>query len=153
MTNGVLEGEMDAADTLANMLNALLVPKPPVGQQYIYTGIMMKELLYSSHIPFSFNPFQGDYCEFYVQDAEEEDKWLSTSQMNFQYFGERYLVLNTLRDYEGGGQSPVPSDFKLFNVTIEDYHDDQSLTIGHHTKAYYGQRETVYSNTIVKGNL
>lgn len=153
MINGVLEGEMDAADTLANMLNALLVPKPLFGQQYIYTDIMMKELPYSSHIPFSFNPFQGEYCEFYVQDAEADDKKLCTSQMNFQYFGERYLVLNTLRDYEGGGQSPVPSDFKLFNVTIEDYHDDQSLTIGHHTKAYYGQRETVYSNTIVKGNL
>ena len=153
MINGVLEGKMDAADTLANKLNAFLVPKAPHGQAYIYTEIMMKELPYNYHIPFSFNPFQGDYCEFYVQDAEEEDKWLSTSQMNFQYFGERYLVLNTLRDYEGGGQSPVPSDFKLFNVTIEDYHDDQSLTIGHHTKAYYGQRETVYSNTIVKGNL
>ena len=75
--------------------------------------------------------------------------------MNFQYYGERHLVLNVLRDYDDGIQGPVPSDFKLFNVTIEDYHAsyNQSLTIGHHTKAYYGQRETVYYNIVVKGNL
>ena len=153
MINGVLEGKMDAADTLANKLNAFLVPKAPHGQAYIYTEIMMKELPYNYHIPFSYNPYQGEYCEFYMQDADEDDKLLSTSQMNFQYYGERHLVLNVLRDYDDGIQGPVPSDFKLFNVTIEDYHDEQSLTIGHHTKSYYGQRETVYYNIIVKGNL
>lgn len=155
MINGVLEGKMDAADTLANKLNAFLVPKAPHGQAYIYTEIMMKELPYNYHIPFSYNPYQGEYCEFYMQDADEDDKWLNTSQMNFQYYGERHLVLSVLRDYDDGIQGPVPSDFKLFNVTIEDYHAsyNQSLTIGHHTKAYYGQRETVYYNIVVKGNL
>lgn len=155
MSNGVLEGKMDAADTLANKLNAFLVPKAPHGQAYIYTEIMMKELPYNYHIPFSYNPYQGEYCEFYMQDADEDDKLLSTSQMNFQYYGERHLVLNVLRDYDDGIQGPVPSDFKLFNVTIEDYHAsyNQSLTIGHHTKAYYGQREAVYYNIVVKGNL
>ena len=90
-----------------------------------------------------------------MQDAAEEDKWLSTSQMNFQYYGERHLVLNVLRDYDDGIQSPVPSDFKLFNVTIEDYLSsyNQVLTIGHHTKTFFGQRETVYYNIIVRGNL
>lgn len=146
--------EMDAADTLANKLNAILVPKAPHGQAYIYTEIMMKELPFEIHLPFSHNLYQGDYCEFYMENAEADDKWLSTSQMNFQYYGERYLVLSVLRDYEGEGQNPVPSDFKLFNVTIEDYFtSDNQLTIGHHTKAYYGQRETIYYNIVVKDNL
>ena len=154
-TDGSFSFEMDAADTLANMLNATLVAKAPVGQEYIYTEIMMKELPYEMHPSFSHNLYQGEYYEFYVQDAAEEDKWLSTSQMNFQYYGERHLVLNVLRDYDDGIQSPVPSNFKFFNVTIEDYHSssDQDLTIGHHTKAYYGQRETIYYNIIVKDNL
>lgn len=149
--DGSFYTEMDAADTLTNMLNALLVPKAPVGQEYIYTGIMMKELPYEMHIPFSHNLYQGDYCEFYIQNAEEDDKWLNTSQMNFQYYGEHYLVLNILPNYDGGGQSPVPSEYKLFNVTIEDY--KTQTTIGHHTKAYYGQRETIYYNIVVKSNL
>lgn len=149
--DGSLYSEMDAADTLSNMLNAILVPKPPVGQEYIYTAIMMKELPYETHIPFSHNLYQGEYCEFYIQNAGEEDVWLSISQMNFQYYGERHLVLNILPDYVDGNQLQVPSDFKLFNVFVDDYH---TLTnIGHHTKAYYGQRETIYYNIIVKGNL
>lgn len=151
--DGSFQYEMDAADTIANMLNATLVSKAPLGQEYIYTEIIMKELPYNYHIPFSHNYYQGEYCEFYKQNATEDDKWLNTNQMNFQYFGERHLVLNVLRDYDDGTQGSVPSDFKLFNVTIEDYHDEQSLTIGHHTKSYYGQRETVYYNIIVKGNL
>ncbi len=153
--DGSFQFEMDAADTLANKLNAILVPKAPAGQVYIYTEIMMKELPNNYHIPFSYNPYQGEYCEFYIQDAEEEDKWLNTSRMNFQYYGERHLVLSVLRDYDDGIQGQVPSDFKLFNVTIDDYHSssNQILTIGHHTKAYYGQRETVYHNIVVKGNL
>lgn len=153
MLNGVLDGIMDAADTLANMLNAILVPKAPNGQAYIYTEVIMKELPYNYHIPFSYNPYQGEYCEFYVQDIDEDDKWLSTSQMNFQYYGERHLVLSVLRDYDDEIQGPVPSDFKLFNVTIEDYITNNQLTIGHHTMAYYGNRETVYYNIVVKGNL
>lgn len=154
MINGMLEGKMDAADTLANKLNAFLVPKAPHGQAYIYTEIMMKELPFEIHLPFSHNLYQGEYCEFYMENAEADDKWLNTSQMNFQYYGERHLVLSVLRDYEGEGQNPVPSDFKLFNVTIEDYFtSDNQLTIGHHTKAYYGQRETIYYNIVVKDNL
>ena len=157
MINGVLEGKMDAADTLANKLNAFLVPKAPHGQAYIYTEIMMKELPYSLQIPFSCNPYQGEYCEFYMEDAEEADKWLNTSQMNFQYYGERHLVLSVLRDYDDGIQGAVPSYFKLYIVTIEDYQAsyNQSITIGHHTKAYYAQRETIYAynNDVIKGNL
>lgn len=153
--DGTLLYVMDAADTLANMLNAILVPKAPNGQAYIYTEIMMKELPYEIHLSFSHNFYQGEYCEFYMENAEADDKWLNTSQMNFQYYGERHLVLSVLRDYDDGIQGPVPSNFKFFNVTIEDYHSssDQDLTIGHHTKAYYGQRETIYYNIIVKDNL
>jgi len=157
MINGVLDGQMDAADTLANMLNAFLVPQAPDGQAYIYSEIMMKELPYSLQIPFSCNPYQGEYCEFYMEDAEEADKWLNTSQMNFQYYGERHLVLSVLRDYDDGIQGAVPSYFKLYIVTIEDYQAsyNQSITIGHHTKAYYAQRETIYAynNDVIKGNL
>lgn len=157
MINGMLEGQMDATDTLANKLNAFLVPKAPHGQAYIFTEIMKKELPYYYHLPFSYNPYQGEYCEFYMENADEDDKWLNTSQMNFQYYGERHLVLSVLRDYDDGIQGAVPSYFKLYIVTIEDYQtsSDQGLTIGHHTIAYYAQRETIYAynNDVIKGNL
>lgn len=147
--------EMDAADTLANKLNAILVPKAPHGQAYIYTEIRKKELPSNFLIPFSHNLYQGEYCEFYMENATEEDKLLSTSQMNFQYYGERHLIMDILPNYEDESQSQIPSDFKLYVVTIEDYKisTGQSLTIWHHTKAYYGQRETIYYNIIVKSNL
>ena len=147
--------EMDAADTLANKLNAILVPKAPHGQAYIYTEIRKKELPSNYLIPFSHNLYQGEYCEFYMENATEEDKLLSTSQMNFQYYGERHLIMDILPNYEDESQSQIPSDFKLYVVTIEDYKisTGQSLTIWHHTKAYYGQRETIYYNIIVKSNL
>ena len=155
MINGMLEGQMDATDTLANKLNAILVPKAPHGQAYIYTEIRKKELPSNYLIPFSHNLYQGEYCEFYIVNAEEDDKWLNTSQMNFQYYGERHLILNILPDYEDESQGPIPSDFKLYIVTIDDYQysSDQGLTIGHHTKAYFGQRETIYYNIIVKSDL
>lgn len=155
MINGMLEGQMDATDTLANKLNAFLVPKAPHGQAYIFSDITKKELPSNYLIPFSHNFYQGEYCEFYIVNAEEDDKWLNTSQMNFQYYGERHLILNILPDYEDESQGPIPSDFKLYIVTIDDYQysSDQGLTIGHHTKAYYGQRETIYYNIIVKSDL
>lgn len=155
MIGGAFEGEKDATDTLANMLNAILVPQAPHGQAYIFSDITKKELPSTLQIAFSHNFYQGEYCEFYMENATEEDKWLSTSQMNFQYYGERHLILNILPDYEDESQGPIPSDFKLYIVTIDDYQNssDQGLTIGHHTKAYYGQRENIYYNIIVKSDL
>lgn len=152
MLNSHLEGEMDAADTLANMLNTLLVPKPPVGQQYIYTEIMMKELPNNYHEPFSHNLYPGEYCEFYVHNPEQADFWLSTDQLNFHYFGERYLVCSV---FFSDLTNPIPSGHSLFNIVINDYSltSNSSTSIGHHTQAYYGHRNIMRENNLVKGNL
>ena len=147
--------EMDATDTLYRMLNAILLPKAPSGQEYFYPVIMQKYLPQEINLPYSHNSYQGEYCEFYKENATDDDKWLSTSQMNFQYYGERHLVLNVLPNYDDGSLGPVPPDFELVNVYIESYssNDEQGLTIGHHTIATYGLRETISHNIIVKGNL
>ena len=152
MLNNHLEGEMDAADTLANMLNTLLVPKPPVGQQYIYTEIMMKELPNNYHEPFSHNLYPGEYCEFYVHNPEQADFWLSTDQLNFHYFGERYLVCSV---FFSDLTNPIPSGHSLFNIVINDYSltSNGSTSIGHHTQAYYGLRNILWDNNLVKVNL
>ena len=153
--DGSLYLEMDATDTLSSMLNAILLPKAPSGQEYIYPVVMSKGLPSFLHLPYSHNFYEGEYCEFYKENATDDDKWLSTSQMNFQYYGERHLVLNVLPDYDDEVYDPVPSDFELINVHIESHKSDdgQNLTYWHHTIATYGLRETLYHNIIVKGNL
>lgn len=153
--DGFLDGKMDAADTLANMLTAILVPHAPAGQEYVYTGIIMKELVNGHHVPFSHNLYPGEYCEFYVENAASDDEWLSADQLNFQYYGERHLILNVLPNYVEGGQVQVPSNYSFFRLYIDDYYyyPDQSKTIGHHTEAYYGQRNTVYHNLVDKDIL
>ena len=148
-------GKMDAADTICSLLNAVLVPKAPAGQEYIYTNVLKKELSDEYHAPYSHSFYPGEYCEFFVQNPTAAHYQLNSDQMNFHYYGERHLVLNVLPDYVGGNQVQVPSDYKLFNIVIEDFINEtpQNTEIGHHTKAYYGQREIVYHNIIVRGNL
>lgn len=156
--DGYLQHEKDATYLLTDALNNILVPHAPAGQEYVYTGILMKNLQNGYHAPFSYtyNSYHGEYCEFYFENPEESDKWLSKDQLNFHYYGERHLVLNVLPDYVDGGQAQVPSGHSLFKILIIDYDIQQNedlSVIGHHTEAYYGLRSVVYHNSVVKGNL
>lgn len=153
---GVDPMDMDAADTLSLMLNALLISQAPEGYIYYYTNTIMNELRpedfqYYSHVSY---PNVGQYCEFYVENPSEPDYWLNTDQLNFYYFGERHLVLNILPTYNG---MSLPYGHRLFNVQIEDYRKTnqnyQTTAIGHHTKAYYGQRWVVVKESVERGNL
>lgn len=153
-----LQGEKDATYLLTDALNNILVPHAPAGQEYVYTGILMKELKNGYQAPFSYtyNSYHGEYCEFYFENPEFLDTWLSKDQLNFHYYGERHLVLNVLPDYVDGGQAQVPSGHSLFKILIIDYDIQQNedlSVIGHHTEAYYGLRSVVYHNSVVKGNL
>lgn len=147
--DGSLYGEMDAADTLSRMLNALLVPKAPSGFTYIYTNIITKELEDSDHCGYTHNSYPGcgPYCEFYKENPSETDCLLDTEQMNFHYFGERYLVNVYLRTYK----NLVPSTHYLVNVVISD--NETTAKIWHHTQATYGHREGVSKNEMTKSNL
>ncbi|MBQ3738435.1 MAG: hypothetical protein II862_05555 [Bacteroidales bacterium] len=151
--DGTFYSWMDAADTLSNMLNAVLVPQPSEGEIYFYTGTIMKQLESGDHIPFAYSNFPGNYCEFYVKNPSSDDYWLSYEQMNFQYFGERHLALNV---FPADQTTPIPSGHSLFNVTITDFKNiiqNNVDEIGHHTCAYYGRREVLGENVIIKGNL
>ena len=146
--------EMDAADTLANMLNANLVHTAPNGFTYIYTQTMMKELGLGVHDVYSNNSYPGigPYSEYYVENPSEDDKWLDADHMNYYYFGESHLVKDVLPCY---GDTHVPSSHYFFNVTIIDNKtiEDATTIVWHHTQAFYGHRDVVGDNTIIKGNL
>lgn len=148
--DGNFYGEMDAADTLSNMLNDNLVQKAPNGLSYIYTNIIMKELDENDHVEFSYHPYNGcgQFCEFYVSNPSGGDYWLDADDMNFFYYGERHLVKNVLRTY---GNVSVPSTHNLINVIINDHHNTSA--IWHHTQATYGLVSGIGKNEIVKGNL
>jgi len=148
--DGSFYGFMDAADTLSNMLNATLVEKAPGGFVYIYTDIITKELGHSEHCVYSNNhyPGCGPYCEFYKENPSGDDFLLDTDQMNFHYFGEKYLVRNVLPAY---GNNPVPSTHYLINVMVSDHNG--ASKIWHHTQAAYGHRQGVGKNEMVKDNL
>ena len=141
---------MDAADTLSRVLNARLVSVAPEGYLYYYTNVKMKELGVGQHCTYSNSqyPDLGPYCEFYKENPTGNDFWLNSDQMNFHYFGERYLVLNYFRN---NVDDPIPSTHSLFQVYIGDYHNDN--VIGHHTQARYGHREVLAQEVIVKGSL
>lgn len=130
-------GELDAADTLNMVLNAELVPVAPHGGTYVYTSIRTKATNENIHYPFShpLYPQLGPYCEFYKENPVFlDDYWLTWEQMNFHYFGEKYLVTEVLPHV---GTSITPAHM-LFFVHVEPYDDDDISRIGHKTTASYG---------------
>lgn len=150
--DGSFYSEMDAADTLSNMLNATLVQKAPDGFTYFYHETTMRELLEGDKIEYSNNtyPNYGSYCEFYIENPTTDDYWLCTNQLNFHYFGEKKLVKYILPYY---GINPVPSNHYLCNVIVKEESDRTTSMICHHTQATYGRRELIGENVIVRGNL
>ena len=147
---------MDATDTLSRLLNAVLVPVAPEGCSYFYTNVKMKELGSDSYVPYTHNlyPNLGPYCEFYKENPTTLcDFLLNTDMMNFHYFGECYLVQNHLRYYVN---EPIPTYYYLFQISIMDlsYTNNNNLyVIKHHTKAWYGNREVVQDNVIIRASL
>lgn len=137
-SNGQYINIMDAADTLSRTLNANLVQVAPAGWQYSYTNIKMKELYPDQHWPYinGPNPDVGPYCEFYKENPTPQEYWMSSYQMNYHYNGECYLVQNVFRS---DATDPIPSNYYLFHVSIED-RNLSGDTILHHTQARYGYR-------------
>ncbi len=137
-SNGQFINVLDAADTLSRMLNANLVQVAPEGWQYSYTNIKMKQLGLHQHWPYinGSNPDVGPYCEFYKENPTPQEYWMSSMQMNYHYYGERYLVQDVFRN---DATDPIPSNYYLFHVSIED-RNLSGDTILHHTQARYGYR-------------
>ena len=141
---------VDAADTLTGMLNAVLVKKAPEGSEYIYTQIKRKQTeIGETHL----NPHSGyqnvspRYCEFYKENPIGDDYWLDSDQMNYYYFGERSLVLDTLPN---DAYDPLPARHALFHVIVEDFETKENeivLSIGHHVRAYYGYMDVIQDST------
>lgn len=129
-------GSIDAADTLAMVINNRLFVAPPSGMSYFYYDI--RTPVYTAQYPFTYPiyPDEGPYCEFYKEAPLNQDYWLSSDQMNFHYFGEWHLVRDILPNV---GASPVPTTHVLFQVNIQDFKEfDDDEIIGHHTEAFYG---------------
>lgn len=147
---------IDAADTLSSILNAVLVPVAPEGCSYFYTNVKMKELGNDMYVPYSHNlyPNLGPYCEFYKENPTIlGDLLLDVDLMNFHYFGERYLVQNYLRNYVN---EPIPTYYYLFQISIIDMsytNNSNTYVIKHHTKAWYGNREVIQDNVIIRDSL
>ena len=149
-TNNDLYGKKDAADTLSGTLNAFLVQRPPVNCEYFYTEPIIIETQIGEHHDFPqsiFPDITPRYCEFYIENPTENDKWMDANRMNYHYFAERYLVLVDLPSSE------IPSNHVLFEVTVDDYMTNFPYTIGHLTTACYGYRNIIGHNSIVKENL
>lgn len=143
-------GELDAADTLSGMLNAILVQKPPINYDYYYTETIMKETQINEPYAFPqtiFPNIMPRYCEFYKENPTEDDKWLDADRMNYHYFAEKYLVLEELPNTD------VPSNHVLFKVVVDDYKIYAPYAIGHLTTACYGHRNIIGHQTIIKENL
>lgn len=143
---------VDAADTLSSLLNAILVKKAPEGSEYIYTQIKHK---YTQVGETHANPYPGypnvspRYCEFYKVNPTMDDCWLNSDQLNYYYFGERSLVLDTLPN---DANDPLPARHALFQVIVEDFmtnrdNIDTISIIGHHVTAYYGYCEAIQDST------
>ena len=149
---GILPDDIDAADTLSRLLNAILIAQAPHGFTYIYTDPITKKLWDEEHVNYANNSYPecGPYCEFYKENPTEADKWMNADQMNFHYYGERHLVRNILPYH---GNDLVPSSYRLCNVTIEDKTDRTTNRIYHHTQATYGRRDIVGENMIERSNL
>ena len=148
--NGDLYGKTDAADTLSGMLNAILVQQPPVNYDYYYTETIIIETQIGEHHDFPqpfFSNITPRYCEFYIVNPSENDKWMDADRMNYHYFAERYLVLEDLPN------SRIPSDLVLFEVTVNDYKTNYPYSIGHQTTACYGHRNIIGHNSIIKEYL
>lgn len=150
--NGDLYGKTDAADTLSGTLNAFLVQRPPINCDYFYTDPIIIETQIGEgelhDFPQSIFPnITPRYCEFYIENPSENDKWLDADRMNYHFFAERYLVLVDLPSSE------IPSGHVLFEVTVDDYQINNPYTIGHRTIACYGNRNIISHNSIIKENL
>lgn len=150
--NGDLYGKKDAADTLSGMLNSLLVQRPPVNYDYYYTETIIIETQIGEgelhDFPQSIFPnITPRYCEFYIENPSENDKWLDADRMNYHFFAERYLVLVDLPSSE------IPSGHVLFKVMVDDYKIYNPYTIGHQTTACYGNRNIIGHNSVVKEYL
>ena len=131
--------ELCAADTLSMVLNAELVPVAPEGCWYSYTGIVSRITDENTHYPFSHSLYYnvGSYCEFYKENpVNPDDFWLTSSQMNFHFFGERSLVLDTLPSI----YPVILPEKELFFINIENYDENSTSAIGHKTTARYGIR-------------
>lgn len=141
-SNSLHVGELDAADTLAMVINNRLFVAPPAGMSFFYHNI--RTPVSSGFYPFSYGmyPDEGPYSEFYKESPAPGDYWLDSDQMNFHYFGEMSLARYVLPNV---GDNPVPAGHVLFHVDIE----AQSVTQGgnpvikHQTTAKYGMRELV----------
>lgn len=150
------QGEKDAADTLAAMLNARLVQVAPAGFEYIYTHTVMKQTPNNEHYIYPYGDYPNvtpRYCEFYAIDPVGDDFLLDPDEMNFHYYGERYLVLTI---FPTSLETPiVPSGHSLFQVIIEDYdgYYDSHRVIGHHTTALYGERIVIGDEVVIKKQL
>lgn len=151
MRNHVLEGIMDAADTISGMLNALLIPVAPNGYDYIYTHQLLKTPSQNYTFHHGNYPNLGPYCEFYIENPTDDEKWMNTDQMNFHYLGEKHLVRNILPYQE----DPIPSTHSLFKVVVQDYEIQGvgNTIIRHCTDAYYGHRDIVGHGSVIKENL
>lgn len=155
-SQGQFVGIMDAADTLMGMLNARLVPEAPEGFEYIYTHTVMKQTPYNEHYIYPYGHYPDvtpRYCEFYMINPIDDDFLMDPDEMNFHYFGERYLVMIK---FPVSLEAPiVPSGHSLFQVIIEDYDGEvnSNRVIGHHTTALYGHREAIGHGGVVRGIL
>lgn len=140
---GLYSGVLDAADTLSMVLNEELVPVAPSGYEYVYTNITLKNST-DQNYPFSHSlyPQLGPFCEFYKENpVYPNDYWLTGAQMNYHYFGERYLVTEVL-PFVNTVNSP---ESILFFIDIQDYLSFDTL-IGHNTAAYYGHQTMMSEN-------
>ena len=126
--------ETDASVVLSMVLNEEFSPVPPEGYSYVYTNVVIKTTNEQSVIPFShpLYPDLGPYCEFRKDNPGSTDIWLDADQMNFHYFGEKYLVTDFL-PYTNPNVQPFDV---LFIVAIQSYSNNNG--IGHVTSASYG---------------
>lgn len=146
----------NAATILTYWINQLAVPQAPAGYSYQYTNIIKKiSLEEASSYPFSRPGFDvpDTSCEFYVNHPTSEEEWLDSDQLNFHYWGEKYLVFNYLTN-----EIPiVPSTHVFFNVEIKAYSTDRGNNvydkIWHETTASYGVQLLVGQGTIIKAEL
>lgn len=99
------------------------------------------------------NPELERAAAYYAKKKQYDKAALAALYSGFmqQHYNENENAMCSFKEAEQYGSLVADS----LIVAIDDYQNssDQGLTIGHHTKAYYGQRETLYYNIVVKGNL
>lgn len=147
----------DAADTLSYLLQTLLVDVAPNGFEYFYTGLILQktEDEYFDQYLYPYSQYPEiilRYCEFHKENPTSGDYWIVSYRMNYHYLAEKYLILNILPSQ----YAPVPSGHYLCEVLIQEYkksNQQSSIIIGHTTNAYYGHRDIIGHEIVIKGNL